>query len=255
MRNLLLLFVTIAIVSCEQKNIPTVNFHAVEDYDTIFSVQDGNGHFVTTNLINLLDTGLVTSALFTTIWQDSVKDEVLLTKDNYYLRDTMHYSFFAEMINVDSTIELFDTDPTFLTLFGELQVYYSTGDTSVYSDTLKFTRINPLTHERMNGELVQGKRIGNWTTFYNKKKTLILRKSNFNDGLRHGIDSVFYVDGKPSKVATWNNGKKNGDIKTFSEYTGNVTSIVTFTNGYPTSKMYYFDHYNQPMDSVDLKSL
>lgn len=254
MRNLLLLLATLAIISCSQKKIPIVNFHAVEDYDTIFNVEDGNGHFVTTGLVNLLDTGLVTSALFTTIWQDSHKDETLLTKENYYLRDTMHYSFFAGLIDVDSIPEQFDFKPTILSLFGELQVYYSSGDTMIYSDTLKFTRINPLSHERMIGELTDGKRTGLWTTFYDQERTIVLRKSNFKGGLRHGIDSTFYVDGKPSIVANWNSGKKDGAIKTFSEHTGNVTSRVTFSNGLPTSKMYYYDHYNKPMDSVDLNS-
>jgi hypothetical protein len=255
MKSLLLLLATLAVTSCEQNNNPTVYFQAVEDYDTLFDVQNGNGHFVTTGLVGLLDTGLVTSALLTTIWNDSIKRETSLTKESYYLRDTMHYSFITEMIDIDSTVEQFDSAPTFIILFGELQVYYSSGDTAIYSDTLKFTRINPLTHQRINGKLVRGQRKGIWSTYYDYEKTLILRKSNFNEGLRHGVDSVFYADGKPFMVASWKNGKKDGIIETFSEYTGNVKSRVTFSNGFPISKMYYFDHYNQPMDSVDLNSL
>lgn len=243
------------ITSCQRTEIQRVGFHAYEEYDTIFYCQDGNGHFVTPGLVEQLDSGLVTAALFTTTYQDSIKDEILLTTENYYLRDTLNYGFITEMVEVDSTEERFESPPSEILLFGELEVYYSSGDTVLQKDTIRFTRINPLTHERLVGELEDAQRTGIWLTYYDMDKTILLRKSIFVDGLRNGSDTVYYTTGKASIVSNWKNGKKHGLIETFSVYTGNVTSRVTFTEGFPSSTMYYFDHYNEVIDSLDLNSL
>ncbi len=255
MRYLLLLLTTLIIVACEQQT-PKINFYAAEDYDTLFPVQDGEGHFVTGGLVNLLENGLVTSALFTTISYDTIKDEVLLTKENYFHHDsTMNYGFTFGIAYIDPIAEQFNPEPAILSKIGQLEVHYASGDTITYVDTLKFVRINPLVHQRLSGELQNNKRVGSWTTYYDNERTLVLRKSNFKEGLRHGSDSVFYPDGKLSVVANWINGKRNGTVETFSEYSGNVTSRVTFSNGEPTSKLYFFDHYNNPIDSIDTNSL
>lgn len=239
--------------SCEQPTREEIQFHGFAEPDTILNYQDSYCHFVASGLVEQLANGTVNSANFIlTTTSHPYKHETELTKTNFYLSDTIEHGVFHELNQVDNYPEQFDTPDENYLFFGELEVYYLNGDTISYSDTITLTITNPLFNEKMDGKIIDGKRTGEWLDYYDNDHKELARKSYFENGLRHGADTVYKLN-KVAIISNWHNGKKHGVFQHFRF--GYKQSDVSFEDGIPTTPLRYFNSKREVIDSVDLKSL
>lgn len=143
MKNQLILIFGLSIISCKS-DLNKVEFHGFAEQDTIFLYQDGNGHFVANKLVENLKSDEVLSARMSISTSNfPVARETVLNKDNFYLRDTLHYDFRSGVSQIDTLSETFDTPLQYYSFYGGLDVYYANGDSISFLDTVTFVRINP----------------------------------------------------------------------------------------------------------------
>lgn len=257
MQKLTFILLLAILASCELNNSPSnqVDFYGEYDDDTIYYYETKDFKYYTSGLTEGLQDSSVLAAKVSITTEMHKDPGTILTRKNYTLGDSLNFYIVGELANTDGLPEEFTDKIDPFSFYGQLDVYYSNGDTIILRDTVTFHRINPLTHSRMEGEMVNNKREGKWLEYYDKSHNQLARISTFQNGLRHSSDTVFFRNGKPHIISQWKDGKKHGRVETLSRYTGNVYSHITFDEGFPSSKMYYYDHYNNLTDSLDINSL
>jgi antitoxin component YwqK of YwqJK toxin-antitoxin module len=254
MRNQLYLFLfALSFFSCTQQH-SKVDFFGYTEQDSIYWYQEGNCAFVVNGLIEQLQAEHVNSALYTVTTSKfpDYPSETLLNKDNFYISDSMEFYLKSETLVPDDSVEIVGQPTDIISFYGELEVYYSNGDTLLLNDTIDLFRANPLFDEKMVGELVDGKRQGYWKEYNDEAHNLLSRSSFFEDGLRHGQDTIF-IEGKKHIISNWSHGKKNGYFITYYK-NGIKNNEILFKSGQPIDPLITFTNKGDVLDSAYLFS-
>lgn len=232
-----------------EKKANDIQLIAFRKNDTIYYYQDGEGYFLAPGLHSGLHSGKVQYAnLIATVSVNGADFETELTKDNFKPTDTLWHDLRETTLTEDDTIEIVGQPPLVFRYNGELRYVYEQRDTVSLRDTISFVLINPLTSNKMSGQLINGKRSGYWREYNDVEKLDLARSSYFVDGLRNGMDTIFR-DGGIYLISEWSLGKKDGWYRTYYQ-NGQINSELLFDKGRAIDPMVFYSNKGAIIDSA-----
>lgn len=88
----------------------------------------------------------------------------------------------------------------------------------------------------------QGKWVGEVTTYRNTEKTILANVICYKNGIKHGSEKAYDSEGRLLTDSSWVDGKAIGDWKTYWQSTGQLKSILTYTeNGLDGESFGYWE--------------
>ncbi|WP_258101694.1 toxin-antitoxin system YwqK family antitoxin [Marinoscillum pacificum] len=237
-------------VACNVAPQDEIESFSIISEDSVLSFHPIETAFVINGLRNAVNSSEVTSIKFeihSKTWSDDTLDFKKFDKD--YIRDTLPIYWEGDILE-ETTNE--PSSPKFITIYGALIVNRHGETKRTYLDSVTFVRLAEVPSKQQFGERINGDKQGVWLNYSDTHKTNIIRKEFFQNGLRHGPDSIFH-DGKLLYTVNWVNGIKHGKAIKYSN--GQRTQEIEFANGKYSSFMRYIDFEGNITDSVNLNSL
>ena len=237
---------SILITSC-QKRKGQVSLKSAATNTQVYLYQDTDCFFIIEGLNRAIKSGEIDSMRFILI--TSFSDEPYAYDLYDFKEDTLEFRLRGDLMVADSITETFSDETSDYHFIAKLSLY-SNNEIDEQVDTLFISSINPLTNERMVGQLRNDKREGKWLEYYDVEQTDLGRSSIFINGKRHGRDSVF-KKGKLYILSHWDNGRKHGKFQIYWP-NGQTKWETEYKDGIQVSKTYIFNSAGELTNSLEI---